>query len=55
MKLGDKATIVKTLTLHEVILKSLDRESQQFLDGLDALNVAGTLKKHGNFLRVLLQ
>ena len=50
VRLGDKATFVQTLTLHEVILKSLG-ETQQFLDGLGALNVAGTLKTHGHLLK----
>ena len=50
VKLGDKTSLVQTLTLHEVILKSLG-ETQQFLDGLCALNVASTLRTHGDLMK----
>jgi hypothetical protein len=50
VRLDERTNIVKTLTLHEVILKSL-AESGEFLDGLGALNVAGTLKTHGGLLK----
>lgn len=50
VKLTDKASIVQTLSLHEVLLKSLG-ETQQFLDGLATLNVASALKAHSGLLK----
>ena len=48
--LEDKPTIVQSISLHQVILKSLG-EIQQFHDGLKALNVASTLARHGDVLK----
>ena len=45
--LSDRSHIVQTLTLHEVLLKSLG-EAQQFRDGLTTLNVAEVLSNHAD-------
>lgn len=48
--LEDKTSIVHSVALHQVILRSLG-ELCQFRDGLEALKVAQALKVHGNLLR----
>ncbi len=46
----DKDSIVKAVSLHSVILKSM-AELCQFRDGLETLKVASTLKEHPTLLR----
>ena len=46
----DRISVVQTVTLHEVLLKSLG-EVSQFHDGLGSLGVARTVLEHGELLR----
>ena len=50
-KLEDKTSIVQTVTLHYVVLRSLG-ELQQFCDGLASLHVANALEHNGELLLV---
>ena len=45
----DKKTIVQSISLHMVILKSL-AELYQFRDGMETLKVASTIKDHKDLL-----
>ena len=46
----DKANLVQTVSLNEVLLKSLG-EVHQFREGLDKLGVSAVICKHGEYLR----
>lgn len=48
--LKDKPNVVQTLSLHEVLLKSLG-EAHQFRDGMNTLGVTAVLSKHGDYVR----
>lgn len=49
LTMEEKATLVQTVTLHFVLLKS-KAEADQFLEGLKAIGVADALKKHPGLL-----
>ena len=50
LTMDDKVTLVQSVALHQVILRTLG-ELSQFRDGLDTLGVARAMKQYG----VLLQ
>ena len=50
LTIDDKMTLVQTVALHQVILKTLG-ELSQFRDGLDTLGVARAMEQYGYFYK----
>ena len=50
LMLADKVDIIQTISLHQVILKTLG-ELSQFRDGLETLGVGKAIEEHGEFVQ----